>query len=495
MISSRTTGCALTLALSFMPLSAHAATNTEKADIEALRQEIDAMRKAMESQQRQYELEITRLKAKIDRLSETTQEPGASTRTSEMAAPGASTSGDRPQGSRVAGMIQDMNPDISAIIDTYYHNNDLDGGIDRVGEEIAGFGHSHGGGDAHEHSHSHIEEGFNMRHLEIMLSGEVDPYFKAHAIAAVSEEGSEMEEAVIETTALPFGFAIKAGKFFSDFGRINPQHSHEWDFVDQPLIYKLTLGEHGLNEKGVQLSWLAPTPFHLLFGAEALQGENEMLFNHIGDDPLPAKDGPRLGVGWIKFAPDLPGNHGLQAGVSAGYGVHQEAHDGTGDGSDDHWLDGHSRFWNLDCVYKYDTAGPYGQGDLILQGEYFRRDKDLDVARHDINPLLNGMDREDRQDGYYVQAVYGFLPRWRGGLRWEQVGLLNEQDLPTGKTNEFDDSSRLSGVIDFNPTEFSRLRLQLNRGDYAFLDGDKEKAWEAFVQLMISLGTHGAHKF
>jgi hypothetical protein len=396
------------------------------------------------------------------------------------------------QGLSPGSTLQSLNPDVSVIIDTFYHNDDTPEGIDEIFGEMAGFGHVHG--PNHSHEHARLDDGFNLRHLELCFAGEVDPYFKAYAIAAISEEDAELEEAVIKTTGLPAGLQIQAGKFFSHFGRINSQHSHEWDFVDQALIYRLTLGDHGLNEKGVQLSWLAPTPFYLLAGVEAFQGENELLFSHIGDENLPDREGPRLWTGWIKFSPNLPRNHGMQAGLFGAQGVHQEAHDGNDDGTEDHWLKGYGRFWGADLVYKYDSGRNYGHGDFTFQSEYIYRIKDLSVHRHDLVPEFTGRDRGDKQDGYYVQAVYCFQPRWRVGLRWDQVGLTNKSEYPDGSRDDFDDSQRLATMLDFTSTEFSRLRLQISQGEYD-LGKEDEEAWQCFLQLTISLGAHGAHKF
>ena len=160
--------------------------------------------------------------------------------------------------SSVGRVMQSFNPDISAIVDLNYHNSHFkgasEGEVSDISKNMTGFGHSHN--DDHGHEHGGLEEGFNLRHLELYFSGEVDPYFKAYAIAAVSEHTAEMEEGIIQTTCLPSGFQLQAGKFFSHFGRINQKHSHEWDFVDQPLIYNLTLGNHGLNEKGLNFRGL-----------------------------------------------------------------------------------------------------------------------------------------------------------------------------------------------------------------------------------------------
>jgi hypothetical protein len=387
-----------------------------------------------------------------------------------------------------------FNPDVSAIVDMYYHADDSEEGISHILEEVSGFGHSHGAGE--EGHHHGPDEGFNLRHVELQFSADVDPYFKGSAIAAVDLDAAEMEEAVIETTCLPGGLKLKGGKFFSDFGYINAQHSHQWDFTDQPLIYKLCLGDHGLNDKGLQLSWLAPTPFYLLAGVEAFQGEgeSEQTFNYIGEEPLPTHDGPRVGVGWLKVGPNLPGNHALQFGAFGASGSHQEAHDGNADGAEDHWLDGDSTFWGGDIVYKYNAPHPHGQGDVIVQGEYFSCHRDLELVGHDLAPQWVGNRRVDDQDGYYVQAVYGFLPRWRVGMRWEQVGLTNDSELPDGTSESHGSSYRTGPMLDFTPSEFSRLRLQVNRGSYETADG-KEDVTEVYLQWMVSLGAHGAHKF
>ena len=392
-----------------------------------------------------------------------------------------------PEKSVLSGVVQSMNPDISAIVDMFYYNENSDEGMSHLVNEIPGFEREPGEGEA--------ETGFNLRHLELQVAAEVDPYFKASAIAAVDLEAAEMETAEIETTCLPWGLKLRGGKFFSDFGYINAQHSHSWDFTDQPLIYRLVLGGHGLNDKGLQLSWLAPTPFYLMAGVEAFQGDGENeLFAYPGAGELPEHDGPRIGVGWLKFGPNLPGNHGVQFGTFAATGKHQEARDGDADGAEDRWLDGDSSFWGADAVYKYNAPQSYGQGDFTLQAEYFSSQKDMELVADDLVPQLAGNSLVDKQDGYFVQAAYGFLPRWRGGLRWEQIGLTNESELPDGTTEDFGTSDRASAMLDFTPSEFSRIRLQTNQGAYETAEG-REDVTEFFIQWMVSIGTHGAHTF
>ncbi len=384
--------------------------------------------------------------------------------------------------------VQTFNPDVSAVLDGFYYHEDSAEGLAHVMEELSGFGHAHGGGeDAHDHG---VDNGFNLRHVELVVSASVDPYVRALANVAVSEDDAELEEAWFETIAMPGGLKLKAGRFYSDFGYLNAQHAHQWHFADQPLVYRLMLGDHGLNDTGAQLSWRAPTPFHLVAGVEGFQGDNDVSYAYHGEDPLPEHDGPRVGVGWLKAGPNLPGRHGLQLGVFGIAGMHQEEHDGDGDAAADHWLDGDSTIWGADFVYKYDAPRPHAQGDLIVQGEYANRTKSLDVVAHDLAPQFVGNPREDRQDGYYLQTVYGFLPRWRAGVRWEQVGLTNETDLPGGESESFDPSWKASIMVDFTPSEFSRFRVQVGRGGYETGEGTEE-ATEIALQVIVSLGAHG----
>jgi len=468
--------------------------DTKPETVQSLQAEITRLRQQMEEQRRAFEERFGLMEKKLQELSATAPlAMAASNHPAAVAGPAPATY--LPVlSSRLGAAGQSMNPDVSATIDLNYHADDAKEGLSHVLGELPGFGHAHAGGEEHHHG---VANGFNMSHLELQFSAEIDPYFKGSAIAAISEDGAEMETAEIETTGLPGGLKLRGGKFFSDFGYLNAQPSHAWDFVDRPLVYQLLLGDHGLNDKGLQLSWLAPTPFYLLAGIEAFQGDNEVAFAYHGEDPLPQRDGPRLWVGWLKAGPNLPGNHGLQFGVFGATGNHQEEHDGNADTFADHWLDGDSSFWGGDVVYKYNSPKPYGQGDFTLQGEYFARHRDLELVAVDAGgppPALIGNRRMDDQDGYYVQAVYGILPRWRAGLRWEQVGLTNASELPDGASESYGTSYRVGPMVDWSLSEFSRLRLQLNYGDYETAEG-QESVTELYLQWVVSLGAHGAHQF
>src|SRR6266498_2567372 len=115
--------------------------------------------------------------------------------------------------------------------------------------------------------HDPHQRGFTVQNLETVLDGKVDPYFRgqANVVMKIDTHGDttiEAEEAYLETMSLPLNLQVKAGQFFTEFGRLNPQHPHAWDFVDQPLVNGRFLGEDGLRSAGARVSWLAPTPFY-----------------------------------------------------------------------------------------------------------------------------------------------------------------------------------------------------------------------------------------
>lgn len=401
-----------------------------------------------------------------------------------------------------------FNPAISVIIDGAYYGDSLDGhGTDLV-RELDGFVRHHGDhDDDHGHAHGGLSEGFNLRSVEIAASATIDPYFDGVVMLAVSDGELDVEEAFIVTRALPAGLTLKAGKFLSDIGYLNKQHPHAWLFVDRPLMSEVLFGDHGLQEVGLQLAWVPPTPVYSRVGFEILQGENEALAAQVEDAEtvegaarlFDDHAGPRMLTAFAKLAPNLGYDHALQAGVFVGRSSsHQESIEEATHFID---FDGDAQFWGADLVYKYDAGGNAGHGAVVVQGEYARRKRTLDTqeifftADEGFLPgEASGVERfRETQDGYYLQTVYGFAPRWSVGVRLDAVGGVNETTLDGGES--WDDSKRYTAMVAWMPTEFSRLRLQFTRGDFAVEDGGRETFNQFFVQWQMSLGAHGSHAF
>lgn len=501
---------ALTAAL-FPPVTSVAATDPEIA-------ELKAMLRAMKQDYEQRIQDLEHRLAKAERSAAATPpvaEPVQAAASKPMTAPSVAASvAGKPSAAAGFGALTSgtaFNPQISVILDGNYYHDGIDGtGAVLVGQALQAAGghahaHEHEGEEEHEHEHDHgtIENGFNFREAELAFSATVDPYFDAAAYLAVTDDGDvHLEEAWMQTRGLPYGLRVKAGKLLSDFGYINKQHPHQWDFVDQNLPYLNLLGDHGLQDKGIQLTWLPPLPVYALLGVEALQGDQE-LFGATLDDADQTRlnlgdtrDGPRLWTTFAKVAPDLGQNHALQVGVSYAHNTqHQEVQTHTHAGEDElheNGFAGDADLWGLDLVYKYDATGPHGQGDLKLQTEYLRSIKDLDVRSSPHEEII-GSRRTFTTDGLYAQAVYGLAPKWKVGLRYDVLGLTNE--MTGAREADFGSSDRWTLNLTWSLSEFSQLRAQYAHNDILVAEQERERFDAFYLQFLVSLGSHGAHSF
>jgi hypothetical protein len=370
-----------------------------------------------------------------------------------------------------------FNPAITVIPDGLYYYDDAGGGaaaaiVERFGAPGARVGVED------------IPRGFSLREVELAFSGAVDPYFDVWATFGIGDDAIETEEVYVQTRRFLPGTQVKFGQFLSGVGYFNRQHRHQWDFVDAPLPYAALFGSN-LEEVGMQVTWLPATRVYTQFGFEALQGDNGLIANQLADEHsgvLEETPGPRLFTGFLKMSPDLGYSNALQAGVSIGRSrSHQEAD------TEGNVFDGTAWFLGTDWIWRYDSARPYGEGDLTVQGEYIYRSKTLDVVS-----VADLQDTTVQQDGLYAQVVYGVGPRWTLAGRIDVAGLRNRNDALTTPA-ELDAVTRYSANATFNPTEFSRLRVQYN---HARVPGDSRTRFhQVYVQFQMSLGVHGAHVF
>jgi len=360
---------------------------------------------------------------------------------------------------------------------------------------------------AEEHRHGHEEpfptRGFNLNYAEIAFYSIVDPYFELFASMEVTEDSISLEEGYFATKSFPLGLQLKAGKFLSSFGRLNEQHTHYWDFADAPLVYNAFFGEGGLNETGAKLSWVAPTDIYIMLGAEALQGANTRSFgtNRILHAAGPAysvvadgSNGPNLTVGYMKTSFDI-GDLTVLTGASGALGETRINH-----GLDRTLMSG-SAFDGKSFVLCGDITLKYSLDSVrfvSLQAEYLFRRMEGDLYLNDASDVMTRADMEKRQSGLYAQLVAKFSRRWRCGTRFDLLHMNRveedgvEEDLP-------ENMPRYSGMLEYNPTEFSRFRLQYNfdASRYEEEAGSFERKinHEVIVQANLAIGAHGAHSF
>lgn len=452
MFKPKLMACAVALACAF-PAWAFA---NDSEEMEKLRAEIQQMKQNYES----------RIQSLEDRLQQTQAVAGQAERKAESAAVQASA---RPTASNA------FNPDISLILSGTYANRSKDSNF-----HVTGF---QAGGEIGPGS-----RGFSLGESELGIYASIDPNFYGGLNLALAPDNTVgVEEAFIQTTSLPYGVTLKAGRFFSGVGYLNEQHAHTWDFVDNPLAYQVFLGNQ-FGDDGVQLKWLAPTDLFVELGAEYGRGRiadtegrdkngggDGSVFAHVGGD-VGASNSWRAGLSYLQVAPKGRQSNDLDA---AGSYVTNS-------------FSGNSRLWIADFVWKWAPNGNATTTSFKLQGEYLHRRESGELA-YDVDGANTTGHYSATQSGWYVQGIYQFMPRWRSGLRYDRLdgGSVDYGSNSASLADTGYDPQRLSWMLDYNPSEFSRIRLQLAR------DESRQEATDnqVLIQYQMSLGAHGAHKY
>lgn len=453
----------MTLACGLLPAIARAGD-----DVAALRAELEALKT-------DYAARLGALEARIEELTAVTAGPPPDTAQYAAEPPAADSS----------TAASAFNPAISLVLAGNYTSLSED----PESWHMAGFMPS--GGEV-----GPGERSFNLAESELVFTASVDPYFSATLIAAITPEDEiEVEEAFFRTSSLPAGFTAKGGRFFSGFGYLNEVHAHAWDFIDQPLVYQALFANQRAQD-GVQVKWLAPTDLFVELGVESGNGEafpgtrrdrnslnGTTLFAHLGGD-LGESTSWRAGGSWIDL--DAEGRS-YEDADEFGTPVLNA-------------FTGSSRTWAVDAVLKWRPYGDVARRELKLQGEYFSREEKGELAFDTEGVGLSDTYRS-KQSGWYVQGVYQFQPRWRAGLRYDSLdsgtpdiglvdsGALAPESFPALLAG---DPERVSLMLDWSPSEFSRVRAQY-AWDEARDDGERDRQFR--LQYIYGIGAHSAHKY
>ncbi|MGC3999597.1 MAG: hypothetical protein QM767_19985 [Anaeromyxobacter sp.] len=285
---------------------------------------------------------------------------------------------------------------------------------------------------------------FLFQEVELGLRAVVDPYVRADVFVAFTPEGAEVEEAYATTLSLPAGLQLRAGKFFTPFGRFNQSHPHAWRFVDAPLAQHRLLAEESLSGPGVALAWLAPVPWfaELHLAAQDTQPTEE--------DAAELTGAARL----LQYA-----SLGEATTVGLGFSGALRAEPGGG----------HRDLGGADLMVKYRPIA--GRGYVTLESEvYLRRFRGLAEG--------NGTEH-----GWWAEGSWRPNAWWGAGLRYEEAPAAGEGEAGT---------ERRAGVVgSWFASEFMRLRLQVSQD---WLPGG-EGGVEGLLGFEFIMGAHGAHPF
>ena len=325
------------------------------------------------------------------------------------------------------------------------------------------------------------DTGVNLQELEIGFQSVVDSYFRFDSFLSISREGIEIEETYATTLlSLPANSQFRVGIMRSKFGRINQLHRHSQNFVTLPMVAAEFLGEH-LNPTSIEANFLIPVPWYMELSASG--GSPDVETASFARD----EDGNNLGrllyVFHLANFFDLSDSVGMSLGASYATGSN-----GTEPGN-------RTNLYGVDFFAKYRPLASHPYQELQLQSEFMYRD--AQTAEGDQGDW-----------GLYAQAVYRFAKRWNAGVRYgitdtndpispeeELVEVEAEEEEEhgheDGELGLFGKQYRVSGMLTFNPTEFSRIRLQ-----YDYLNQDfAEDQHGLFLQFQYAIGAHGAHPY
>jgi hypothetical protein len=453
----------------FSALPAHA--NTSDAELQQLRAQLQELRQ-------QYEQRLQALEARLNQAQQAsaTSPPDTTPPAQVATAPRTSSKGHSA-----------VTPAIGMILTGTYANLSKDPDSWTLsGFNLGGDGHGVGPG----------KRGFSLGESEVTFSANVDSL--AYGTLTLGLDGDnevDVEEAYVQSTALPYGLTLKGGRFFGALGYQNQQHAHTWSFVDLPLVHQAFMGGQ-YKQEGAQLKWVLPTTQYVELTAELGNGSafpgSDQSGNALGATLLSARTGGdvghshswHLGAAWLRTKA-----HDRAWGLG-----HDHGHEGEA-GHEAASFSGTSRMWVLDGVWKWAPNGNAKRTHLTLQVEHFwRTDSGTATVVEGAEPAIDGLYRS-RQSGWYVQGVYQFVPQWRVGLRYDRLNSgslrLGNADLGEHLGQAGHNPRRTSLMLDWSPSEFQRWRLQLNNDQAR--QGVKDT--QLYLQYQMSLGAHAAHNF
>ena len=380
------------------------------------------------------------------------------------------------RGSTPPSSINSFNPAVSMVLSGTYEQLQRDPAI-----PVTGF--------AMSANNTGYARGFSLQESELGIAADIDPLFRGVGTFSLAPEGGiTVENGFVQTSALGNGLNLKFGRFFSGLGYLNEQHSHVWDFVDQPLVYRV-MWDNQLGEDGMQLKWLAPTDMFIEIGGEAGRGLDFPGTNR-------QKNGTGAGVLFAHIGDDVGIENSWRAGVS----LHETRRENAVSNAVDSLgmltkltdsFTGDSRTAGLDFVWKYSPNGNIRERYLKVQSEYFQRRENGLLT----DSLANTGSYAVTQSGWYLQSVYQFMPDWRTGVRYDRLDSGNASlgtTFAPGIISSYGfHPTRLTWMADYNASEFSRIRLQLAHDNSRQGLADNQ----LFVQYIMSLGAHGAHQY
>jgi hypothetical protein len=273
------------------------------------------------------------------------------------------------------------------------------------------------------------------------------------------------------------------------------------------------------------LDWIVPVDTLLRIGVGVQNPDDETMTSFLGsghghaEHEVGEEDGhhgfagleavsqePRelqdfLWSGRIVTGGSLGADTEIQAGVSGAMGPQASGEDGR------------------TVLYGVDLTGritPTGSGAWQMGVEYMGRVTRLDTQTWaeaagdppvETGTILEAGGESVRDHGVVADVVWSCTARWSLGLRAERLTGSGDNwhvhELGEGTAEEIEresldddptraDRTRISPLVVFQPSEFTRLRLQYNHDRTSFIPDPVHSVW---LGLEVLIGTHPAHGF
>ncbi len=308
----------------------------------------------------------------------------------------------------------------------------------------------------HSTARRKIDAYFNE--AEFSFQSVVDPYVRADFFLSLGRDpttgefSAEIEEAYLTTLELPAKLQLKAGKFRMAMGKVNPLHPHALPFVDVPNVLANYLGDEGLNDEGISLSWLVPNPFDF-FQELTVEATNGPL-----DNPSFARSSASryLFLGHLKNFWDLTENATLELGLTGLTGPNDSSYS-TSIGA-------------IDLTYKWKPLQFNTYHSVVWQTEAL-----FSNAKYSGESTV-------RSWGLYSALTYQI------DKRYFLTGRIDYSNLPTSSAMV---ERAYSATLGWYATEFQKIEVQAK----TTTSNVRERFTQATLRWIFVIGAHGAHAY
>ena len=433
--------CALVLAGAIVlgPSSAFAQDSPQ-----AVRQEIDQLRKDFEALKQQYGDRLTALETKLAAAEGAA--PPAATAPAPPSGAAAPPVAQVPPGAEGAGGPSGALPVYgSSVAGSKVFNPDMA----VIGDFLGAAGRNP----------VNPTPSLEMHESELSLQAVVDPYARADFFLSFGQEGVNLEEGFLTLTDLPGGLLTKVGKMRAAFGKVNTLHNHVLPWTDRPLVTQnLVGGEDGIDDAGISVARLIPNPW--LF----LEATGQVFRGDSGDLYKSSKRSDLSYVGHLRGYQDITESSNIDLGLS-----YSRGHNDAGLDVADVPTDFKTQLYGIDATFRWKPLQRSIYHSFIGRTEWIwsRRDQPTGLQR---------------SNGFYVSGDYQVGRRWFTGVRYDRSDRATDASL-------FDTGG--SFIVTYWPSEFSQVRTQYRRTNYAL----GPAANEFLFQFQFSIGAHGAHTF